>query len=55
MNKKAVIELLDSFEDEFDIEKLISKLVFIEQVEKGLRDVQECKLVDYESVKEKLN
>jgi hypothetical protein len=42
MKKHTIIETLDSFEDEFDAEKLIEKLLFIENVEKGLKVVQEA-------------
>ncbi|MFI5160618.1 MAG: hypothetical protein ACHQHN_05040 [Sphingobacteriales bacterium] len=55
MKKHAVIETLDSFEDEFDAEKLIEKLLFIEQVEKGLKDVKEGKVHDYKEVKQKFS
>jgi hypothetical protein len=53
MKKHTVIETLDSFEDEFDAEKLIEKLLFIEKVEKGLTDVQEGRVHDYKEVKQK--
>jgi len=53
MKKHTVIETLDSFEDEFDAEKLIEKLLFIEKVEKGLRDVDEGRVQDYNEVKQK--
>jgi len=38
MNKIRVIETLDSLPDEFDTEALIEKLLFIEKVEKGMKD-----------------
>jgi hypothetical protein len=53
MKKNTVIETLDSFGDEFDAEKLIEKLLFIEKVEKGLKDVEEGKVHDYKSVKQR--
>jgi hypothetical protein len=53
MKKHTVIETLDSFEDEFDAEKLIEKLLFIEQVEKGLKDVQDGRVLEYKDVKQK--
>ena len=53
MKKQLVIEALDSFGDEFDTEKLIERLLFVEKVEKGLKDVQEGKLINYEEVKQK--
>jgi hypothetical protein len=46
MKKHTVIETLDSFGEEFDTEKLIEKLLFVEKVEKGLKDVEEGKVHD---------
>ena len=53
MKKNTVIETLDSFGDEFDAEKLIEKLLFVEKIEKGLKDVEEGKVHDYNDVKQK--
>jgi hypothetical protein len=53
MKKNIVIETLDSFEDEFDTEKLIEKLLFVEKVEKGLKDIEEGKVRNYEETKQK--
>ena len=36
MKKYKVIETLDHLPDEFDVEKLVEKLLFVEKVEKGL-------------------
>jgi predicted transcriptional regulator len=53
MKKNTVIETLDSLGDEFDTEKLIEKLLFVEKVEKGLKDVEQGKVHDYNEVKKK--
>jgi hypothetical protein len=53
MKKHTVIETLDSFEEEFDTELLIEKLLFIEKVEKGLKDVEEGKVIEYKEAKKK--
>lgn len=53
MKKNTVIETLDSFGDEFDAEKLIEKLLFVEKVERGLKDIEEGKVLDYKEVKQK--
>lgn len=53
MKKNTVIETLDSFEDEFDAEKLIQKLLFIEKVEKGLKDAEEGRVLDFKEAKQK--
>ena len=53
MKKNTVIETLDSFEDEFDAEMLIEKLLFVEKVEKGLKDAEEGKVLDFKDAKQK--
>jgi hypothetical protein len=53
MKKNTVIETLDSFEDEFDTEKLVERLLFIEKVEQGLKDVEEGKVIDLNTAKQK--
>lgn len=53
MKKNTVIETLNSFEDEFDAEKLIERLLFVEKVEKGLKDVEEGKVIDFNDVKQR--
>ncbi|HZY36898.1 MAG TPA: hypothetical protein VFE53_09635 [Mucilaginibacter sp.] len=52
MKKHTVIETLDLFEEEFDTELLIEKLLFIEKVEKGLKDAEGGKVDDYDNVKQ---
>jgi hypothetical protein len=53
MKKNTVIETLDLFEDEFDTEKLVERLLFIEKVEQGLKDVEEGKVMDLNTAKQK--
>jgi hypothetical protein len=55
MKKTAVIELLNSFEDKFDLRGFIQGLVFIEKVEKGLKDVADGKVKDLKEAKSKYN
>lgn len=55
MRKNTVIETLDSFEDEFDTEKLIERLLFVEKVEKGLQDSREGKVINLEKAKQKFS
>jgi hypothetical protein len=55
MKKNTVIETLDSFGDEFDTEKLIEKLLFVEKIERGLKDVEEGKVIDYKEAKQKFS
>jgi len=53
MKKNTVIETLDSFEDEFDPELLIEKLLFVEKVEKGIKDAEEGRVLDFKEAKQK--
>jgi predicted transcriptional regulator len=53
MKKNTVIEALDSLEDEFNPEELIERLLFVESVEKGLKDVEGGRVVNFEAVKQK--
>lgn len=53
MKKTMVLETLTSFEDEFDAEKLIERLLFIEKVEKGLQDVKENRVMGLNTAKQK--
>ena len=43
MKKYKVIEILNHLPDEFDVEELVEKLLFVEKVEKGMQDAEEGK------------
>lgn len=53
MKKHTVIAALDSFEEEFDAERLIEKLIFAEKIERGLKDAEDGKVLDYKEAKQK--
>ena len=53
MKKTTVIDTLDSFEEEFDPERLIERLLFVDKIEKGLKDAENGKLIDFKEVKDK--
>ena len=55
MNKSRVIETLDSLPDEFDTEALIEKLLFIEKVEKGIKDASEGRTISLQEAKQRFN
>lgn len=55
MNKSKVIETLEKLPEEFSTEELIEKLLFIEKVEKGLKDVEEGKTILLSEVRERLS
>ncbi len=51
MNKNRVIETLESLPDEFETEALIEKLLFIEKVEKEMKDVSEGKTISLQEAR----
>jgi predicted transcriptional regulator len=52
MKRDKVLETVKEFPQEFDLEDLIERLIFVEKVEKGLQQIQEGKTVPHEQVKE---
>lgn len=53
MKRDTVIQTLDSLGDEFDAERLIEKLLFLEKVEQGLKQANEGKLIISAEVKQR--
>jgi hypothetical protein len=51
MKKSEVFEILNSLEDEFKVEDLIRRLLFIEDIKKGLSDADNKRVYDYQSIK----
>ncbi len=54
MKKYKVIETLDHLPDEFNVEELVEKLLFIEKVEKGMQDADEDKTMSLQEAKQKM-
>lgn len=52
MKRDKVLETVKEFPQEFDLEDLIERLIFVEKVEKGLQQIKEGKTVPHEQVKE---
>ena len=52
MKRDKVIETVKELPQEFDLEELIERLIFVEKVEKGLEQIKEGKTVPHEQVKE---
>lgn len=52
MKRDKVMETVKEFPQEFDLEELIERLVFVEKVEKGLEQIKEGKTISHEQVKE---
>ena len=52
MKRDKAIKTVNEFPQEFELEDLIERLVFVEKVEKGLQQVQEGKTISHEQLKE---
>jgi hypothetical protein len=52
MKRDKVIETVKELPQEFDLDELIERLVFVEKVEKGLEQIKEGKTVPHEQVRE---
>lgn len=52
MKRDKAIETVKEFPQEFELEDLIERLVFVEKVGKGLQQVQEGQTIPHEQVKE---
>ena len=55
MNKAKVIATLISLPEEFKTEDLIEKLLFLENMEKGVQEVKEGKTIPFAEVKRSFN
>ena len=51
MKRDKALETVNEFPQEFDLEELIERLVFVEKVEKGLQQIEEGKTVPHDQVK----
>jgi hypothetical protein len=51
MRRGKAIETLKEFPQEFELEELIERLVFVEKVEKGLQQFEQGKTVSHEKAK----
>jgi predicted transcriptional regulator len=54
MKKHKVIETLDQLPEEFNLEDLVEKLLFIEKVEKGIQDADQGRTMTLHEAKNKL-
>ncbi len=52
MKREKAIEAVKELPLEFNLEELMEKLVFVEKVENGLKQLEEGKTVDHSQVKE---
>ena len=52
MKREKVIDAVKELPQEFDLEELIEKLIFVEKVEHGLNQLDEGKTTAHQQVKE---
>lgn len=52
MKRDKVIEAVKELPQEFNLEELMEKFVFVEKVERGLKQLEEGKTKDHDHVKE---
>lgn len=52
MKREQVIDTVKELPQEFDLEELIEKLIFVEKVEQGLKQLDDGKTIDHAQVKE---
>lgn len=52
MNRDKVIESIIELPQEFELETLIERLIFIEKVKQGLKQITERKTISHEQVVE---
>jgi hypothetical protein len=52
MRREKVLETVREFPQEFERDELIERLVFVEKVEKGLKQLDEGKTIPHEKLKD---
>lgn len=52
MKRDKAIETVKEFPQEFELEELMERLVFIDKIEKGLEQAEQGKVTSHEKVKE---
>jgi predicted transcriptional regulator len=51
MKREKVIDTVRELPQEFELEELIEKLVFVEKIEKGIQQAEEGKVTPHDEVK----
>lgn len=55
MKKTTAIDALGEFPKEFKLDDLMERLIVIDKIDAGLKDVKEGKVVDHSEVKKLIN
>ena len=50
MKREKAIETIGQMPENFEVDQLIEKLIFIEKIEAGLEDIKNGNLIDHEEV-----
>lgn len=51
MKRNKVIDAVKEMPNDFELDELIEKLIFIEKIDLGLKEVEENKTIEHENVK----
>lgn len=51
MNKRTVQQTIEQLPEEFTLDELLEKLIFINKIERGLKDSQSGRVTSHEEVK----
>ncbi|MEO6733042.1 MAG: hypothetical protein ABIN01_17595 [Ferruginibacter sp.] len=52
MKREKVLDTINGLPHEFELEELLEKLVFVEKVESGLKQLEAGKVISHDMVKE---
>ena len=52
MKREKALQTINDFPQEFDLEELLEKLIFVDKVESGLKQLEEGKYVSHKDMKE---
>jgi hypothetical protein len=54
MTKEAIIKVVNDLPNDFELDVLLDKLIFMAKVEKGMQQIEEGKVISHEEMKEKI-
>jgi hypothetical protein len=54
LSKNIVITMLDNLPDEFSLDKIVEKLVILDRIDEGLKDIVENRVLSTDQVLQKL-
>lgn len=55
ITKEKVEQTLKQLPEEFSVDELIDRLIFLEKVERGLKDSREGRTISFEDAKERMS